>query len=130
MVEGKKRYKDSDVHELSQSFATEIPFATIQRERHRSIHGFPIIRIHPGSFDIIKYNTEFDLLLISYLGWTKEVLSILWIVEHYKLFPITHTCMQNKKQYPSGYLSLAKTVRIAPKNTISIWCLQGAALSV
>ena len=97
VVEGKKRYKeDSDVHEPSQSFATAITFATIQRERHRSIHGFPIIRIHPGGFDIM-YNTEFDLLLISYLGWTKEVLLILWIVEHYKLFPITHTCMQNKK---------------------------------
>jgi len=93
-VEGKAKFKQRpDVHELSQSFATAITFGKIQKERHDHMHGFPVIRIHLKGYDIIVYSPEFDLLLISYLGWTRKALLILWIVLHYILFPITCTCL-------------------------------------
>ena len=49
------------------------------------MHVFPVIRIHPKGCDIIVYSPEFDLLLISYLGWTRKAFLTLWIVEHYKI---------------------------------------------
>ena len=49
------------------------------------MHGFPVICIHPKGWDIIVYSPEFDLLLISYLGWTRKAFLTLWIVEHYKI---------------------------------------------
>ena len=79
------------------------------------VHGFPIIRIHPGGLDIIVYNPEFDLLLISYLGWTRNALLILWIVEHYKIFPIKRENMQDHQQYSCGYHSFAKQFQSLPK---------------
>ena len=66
VVEGRNRTKVStDVHELSQCFATAITFSTIQQKQHPTVHGFPTIRIHPRGFEIILYNPQFDLLLIS-----------------------------------------------------------------
>lgn len=92
-----------------------ITFGTIQRQHHSEVHGFPIIRIHPGGLDIIVYNPEFDLLLISYLGWTRKVALILWIVEHYKIFPIKLETMQDHKQFSRGYVSFAKQFESLPK---------------
>ena len=65
VLEGKCRAKcATDVHELSQCFATAITFSSIQQRRHPTVHCFPTIRISPRGFDIILYNPEFDLLLI------------------------------------------------------------------
>lgn len=72
ILEGKCRAKcATDVHELSQCFATAITFSSIQQRRHPTVHCFPTIRISPRGFDIILYNPEFDLLLICCLGWTR-----------------------------------------------------------
>ena len=79
------------------------------------MHGFPVIRIHPRGYDIIVYSPEFDLSVIGYLGWTRKALLILWIVLHYKLFPIARTCLENKRHYPSGYLSLAEQFEALPR---------------
>ena len=114
--EGKKKFQfKPDVRELSECIATAITFGTIQSRCHSKLHGFPTIRIHPAGFDIIVYNFDFDVLLTSYLGWSRKALLILWIVERYKIFPITHTCMQDLQKCPSGYLSLAKQFKSLPK---------------
>ena len=61
-----------------------------------TVHCFPTIRISPRGFDIILYNPEFDLLLICCLGWTRKALLILWIVEHYHLFPVTQAFLNSE----------------------------------
>lgn len=63
-----------DVRELSECIATAITFATIQSRRNSKIHGSPTIRIDPAGFDIVVYNPEFDVLLMSHLGWTRKAL--------------------------------------------------------
>lgn len=64
----------TDVRELSECIATAITFATIQSRRNSKIHGSPTIRIDPAGFDIVVYNPEFDVLLMSHLGWTRKAL--------------------------------------------------------
>ena len=101
VLEGKCRAKcATDVHELSQCFATAITFSSIQQRRHPTVHCFPTIRISPRGFDIILYNPEFDLLLICCLGWTRKALLILWIVEHYHLFPVTQAFLKENRMHP------------------------------
>ena len=90
-----------DVHELSPCLATAITFGTIQSTWI--------------SHNVIVYNPEFDLLLISYLGWTRKALLILWIVEHYKIFPIKRESMQDHQQYSCCYHSFAKQFQSLPK---------------
>ena len=104
-----------DVHELSECIAIAITFATIQSRR--KIHGSPTIRIHPAGFDLVVYNPEFDVLLISYFGWTRKSFLILWIVLHYKIFPVTHTCMRDLQECSSGYVSFIKQCNKLPKAT-------------
>ena len=116
VLEGKCRAKcATDVHELSQCFATAITFSSIQQRRHPTVHCFPTIRISPRGFDIILYNPEFDLLLICCLGWTRKALLILWIVEHYHLFPVTQAFLKENRMHPSGYLKLATAFNKLPK---------------
>ena len=67
-------------------------------------NGFPIIHIHPGGFDIIVYNPEFELLLTKYCCWTNKSLITLWFVLHYKLFPVKH--LQEVRKYI--YILVAK----------------------
>lgn len=101
VLEGKCRAKcATNVHELSQCFATAITFSSIQQRRHPTVHCFPTIRISPRGFDIILYNPEFDLLLICCLGWTRKALLILWIVEHYHLFPVTQAFLKENRMHP------------------------------
>lgn len=116
VLKGKCRAKcATNVHELSQCFATAITFSSIQQRRHPTVHCFPTIRISPRGFDIILYNPEFDLLLICCLGWTRKALLILWIVEHYHLFPVTQAFLKENRMHPSGYLKLATAFNKLPK---------------
>ena len=104
-----------DVRELSECIAMAITFATIQNQRNGEIHGSPTIRIHPAGFDIVVYNPEFDVLLMSHFGWTRKALLILWIVVHYNIFPITHACMKDLQKYPCGYHCFAEQFASLPK---------------
>lgn len=105
---------EPDVNELSQSFATAITFATIQHQRHSELHTFPTIRVHPRGVDIIIYNSELDLLMANYYGWTYKSFLFLWMVLNHKIFSFNDLSQyKNREDYKCGYRSLANQFGVA-----------------
>jgi len=87
VVEGKNNVSQTTtIRELAQSIATALTFASIQQKRHKELHTFPTLRVHPKGIDVILYNTRSDHLMLGSFSWSEQGLYMLWLVLHHNLF--------------------------------------------
>jgi len=86
VIEGKNNVSQTTIRELAQSIATALTFASIQQKRHKELHMFPTLRVHPKGIDVILYNTHSDHLMLGSFSWSEQGLFVLWLVLHHNLF--------------------------------------------
>ena len=101
--EKRKVSQKTTIPELSQSLATALTFARIQRKRHDGFHTFPTLRVHPLGIDIILYNTVSDHLMLNCFSWSNHALFMLWLVLHHNIFSFLEL-PEEYQRYTSGFL--------------------------
>jgi len=86
VIEGNNSVSQTTIRELTQSIATALTFASIQQKRHKELHTFPTLRVHPKGINVILYNTQSDHLMLGSLSWSEQGLFVLWLMLNHNLF--------------------------------------------